>query len=76
MKTFVKLMSLLVVLSVLAACTGGAETEAPELDAQEQWLMDNQLGAYYEETQDWANSDLQPGLFAHLPYERLLCCLA
>ena len=58
MKTFLKLMSLMVILSVLAACTGGAETEAPEageeLDAQEQWLMENQLGPYYEETQDWA----------------------
>lgn len=32
-------------------------TEAPapaELSAKEQWLMDNQLGAYYSDTQDWA----------------------
>ncbi len=32
-------------------------TEAPapvELSAKEQWLMDNQLGPYYSDTQDWA----------------------
>ena len=32
-----------------------APTEAPvELTAKEQWLMDNQLGSYTTDTQDWA----------------------
>jgi iron(III) transport system substrate-binding protein len=41
-----------------AATTAPGVTDAPTepavLTAKEQWLMDNQLGPYYSDTQDWA----------------------
>ncbi len=55
MKTFVKLMTLFVLVSLLAAC-GGKATEAPaanELTPNEQWAKDNGLGPYQPETDDW-----------------------
>ena len=56
MKTFVKLMTLFVLVSLIAACVGKA-TEVPsggELTPNEQWAKDNGLGPYQPETDDWA----------------------
>ncbi len=65
MKTFVKLMTLIVLLSLVVGCAGQpAATTAPgttevpatevQLTAAEQWAMDNEVGPYQTETQDWA----------------------
>jgi len=69
MKTFVKLISMIVLISMLAACGGNpATTVAPTakpgdvavpatevaLTANEQWAKDNGLGPYQPETDDWA----------------------
>jgi iron(III) transport system substrate-binding protein len=69
MKTFVKLITLLVLLSMIAGCSGKAtETKAPEtkipatqapptevpLTAAEQWAKANGLGPYQPATEDWA----------------------
>ncbi|MGE5224750.1 MAG: hypothetical protein ACM3PY_20130, partial [Omnitrophica WOR_2 bacterium] len=68
MKTLVKLMTLLVLLSFIAGCTAKPavqpttadvpvaekpSVEAP-LSAEEQWLKDNKLGKYFTLDQDWA----------------------
>ncbi len=55
MKTFVKIMSLLVMLSMLAACGGAEETTTTttDLTPAEQWAKDNGLGPYQPETDDW-----------------------
>ena len=52
MKALWKLLMIMVLVSFVAAC-GPAATEAPELTAEEQWLMDNQLGPYFTLDQDW-----------------------
>jgi iron(III) transport system substrate-binding protein len=66
MKTFVKLMSLIVLFSMLAACGGTAATTVPPiakpgdtavpetLTANEQWAKDNGVGPYQPATDDWA----------------------
>jgi iron(III) transport system substrate-binding protein len=68
MKTFGKILTFILLISFLVACTPAEEVEEqpaagesepvaePEatLTAKEQWLKDNQLGPYYAETQDWA----------------------
>ena len=74
MKVFSKLLTIVLLVSFLAACSTPAATQAPvaaatdapavvatdapatevALSAQEQWLMDNQLGSYDTGTQDWA----------------------
>ena len=74
MKVFSKLLTVVLLISFLAACSTPAATQAPvaaatdapavvatdapateiALSAQEQWLMDNQLGSYDTGTQDWA----------------------
>ena len=72
MRTFVKLMTLVVLFSLVVSCGGTpATTVAPPppttkpgdtpvpatevpLSADEQWLKDNQLGAYFTLDQDWA----------------------
>ena len=65
MKALVKLLTLVLLVSFLAGCGSPAPqaTQPPEpagptepavLTAKEQWLMDNQLGPYYSDTQDWA----------------------
>ena len=66
MKKFMKVMTFIVMLSMLAACAGAAEetvvtTEvtaeetaaAPELTAAEQWAKDNGVGPYQPEVDDW-----------------------
>ena len=66
MKKFMKVMTFIVMLSMLAACAGAAEetvvtTEvtaeetaaAPELTAAEQWAKDNGVGPYQPEEDDW-----------------------
>jgi iron(III) transport system substrate-binding protein len=55
MKTFVKLLSLVVLVSLVAGCggtTGGTDTG--EMSAAEQWAMDNGVGPYQPEVDDWA----------------------
>jgi iron(III) transport system substrate-binding protein len=59
MKTFVKLITLIVLFSLLASCGGKpAATQAPaaepSLTAAEQWAKDNGLGPYQPATDDWA----------------------
>jgi len=66
MKTFVKLISLIVLFSMVAACGGTPATTVPAtakpgdtavpetLTANEQWAKDNGLGPYQPETDDWA----------------------
>jgi iron(III) transport system substrate-binding protein len=65
MKAFVKIMTLLVLFSLLASCggtatepatTGSEATEPPaaELTAAEQWAQANGVGPYQPETDDWA----------------------
>jgi len=56
MKTFVRLMTLLVLFSLLVSC-GGKTTATPEtagLTANEQWAKDNGLGPYQPAADDWA----------------------
>jgi iron(III) transport system substrate-binding protein len=61
MKKLVKLVTVVLLVAFLASCA--QTTKAPEattaatdaaLSAKEQWLKDNQLGAYDTGTQDWA----------------------
>jgi iron(III) transport system substrate-binding protein len=69
MKTFVKLMTLLVLVSMVAACggtptatqppatqpSGTGDTQSPvTLTPNEQWAKDNGLGPYQPTTDDWA----------------------
>ncbi len=64
MKTIVRLVTLFVLVSLLAACgttatqttapATSAPTAAPTLSAEEQWLKANQLGKYFTLNQDWA----------------------
>ena len=57
MKTFMKLMTLLVLVSMLAACGGAATTPTQEAETSltpaEQWAKDNGVGPYQPETDDW-----------------------
>ena len=65
MKTFVRFLTICVIISVLAACTPAATqapveepqqpaaTEAPVLGGKEEWLKANQLGPYDTGEQDW-----------------------
>jgi iron(III) transport system substrate-binding protein len=62
MKTFVKLMTLLVVLTMIAGCGGTPATTVateppvtePQLTASEQWAKANGVGPYQPATDDWA----------------------
>ena len=70
MKTFVKVISLVILFSLVASCggtpattapTGAPVTEATEapatevpLSAAEQWAMDNEVGPYQPAEDDWA----------------------
>ena len=66
MKMFVKLMSLIVLFSMVAACGGTStttvaptakpgDTAVPEtLTPNEQWAKDNGVGPYQPQTDDWA----------------------
>lgn len=60
MKAFLKFGLMIIVISILAACVqtpaAPAGPEAPvveELDPKDEWLKANQLGPYYDATQDW-----------------------
>ncbi len=55
MKTFMKVMSMIVLLSLLAACGGAEETTSPTtgLTPAEQWAKDNGVGPYQPEVDDW-----------------------
>ena len=71
MKTFIKILTFVLLVSFLVGCAAPAApaaTEAPAVDApaatevpatdaplsaQEQWLMDNQLGQFDTGEQDW-----------------------
>jgi iron(III) transport system substrate-binding protein len=52
MKTFVKVMTLLVLFSLVVSC--GPKPTEPPVSADDQWLKDNQLGPYFTLDQDWA----------------------
>ena len=59
MKTFAKIMTLIVLFSMLVSCGGKpAATQAPAAEASltqpEQWAKDNGLGPYQPATDDWA----------------------
>lgn len=56
MKAFVKIMTLLVLFSLLASCGGGGDTTTGDTDltAAEQWAQANGVGPYQPETDDWA----------------------
>lgn len=72
MKIFVKLITLVALLSMLVGCSGPAATTMPEaneapvaeatqppaaevsLSEGQQWAMDNGVGPYTPETEDWA----------------------
>ncbi len=54
MKTFAKLLSVLVLFTMLASCGGQAATETTEMTAAEQWAQENGLGPYQPATDDWA----------------------
>lgn len=55
MKTFVRLLTLFVLLSLVVGCGGQpADSQGPGLTANEQWAKDNGLGPYQPETDDWA----------------------
>jgi len=57
MKTFVKIMTLLVLFSLLASCGGGGDTTTngeTELTAAEQWAQANGVGPYQPATDDCA----------------------
>ena len=67
MKVFGKFLTIVLLISFLAACSGPATpmaeqdpgtapeaTKAPELTAAEQWAKDNGLGPYQPATDDWA----------------------
>jgi len=76
MKTFVKFVTICLLISFLAACGGKPATQEPaapaapaeqepaapadttssepEMTAAEQWAMDNRVGPYMPETEDWA----------------------
>jgi iron(III) transport system substrate-binding protein len=57
MKAFVKIMTLLVLFSLLASCGGGGDTTTngdTELTAAEQWAQANGVGPYQPDTDDWA----------------------
>jgi iron(III) transport system substrate-binding protein len=56
MKAFAKIMTLLVLFSLLVSC-GGKATATPEaagLTPNQQWAKDNGLGPYQPATDDWA----------------------
>jgi iron(III) transport system substrate-binding protein len=57
MKTFVKLMTLIVLVSMVAACGGVGDTPTPEAESSltpnEQWAKDNGFGPYQPATDDW-----------------------
>jgi len=63
MRTFGKILTIVCIISLLAAC-GTSATEVPdiapeassetELTAAEQWAMENGVGPYTPETEDWA----------------------
>jgi iron(III) transport system substrate-binding protein len=59
MKVFAKLLTIVLLISSLAAC-GSPATTAPEaapeaeLSAAEQWAMANKVGPYTPETEDWS----------------------
>jgi len=55
MKMFMKVMSFIVLISMLAACGGAEETTTTSgLTPAEQWAKDNGVGPYQPETDDWA----------------------
>lgn len=61
MKLFVKIITLLVIVGLMVACSGVEEpTDVPEegevieLSAAEQWAKDNGVGPYQPATDDWA----------------------
>jgi iron(III) transport system substrate-binding protein len=56
MKTVVKLITLVVLVSLVAGCAGAAEKPAVtgELTAAEQWAQANGVGPYQPEVDDWA----------------------
>jgi iron(III) transport system substrate-binding protein len=53
MKTFMKVMSFIVMLSMVAACGGAGGTTTSELTPAEQWAKENGLGPYQPEVDDW-----------------------
>jgi iron(III) transport system substrate-binding protein len=53
MKTFVKIMTLVVLLSLVMGC-GGKTEPTSDLTAAQQWAKDNGMGPYQPETDDWA----------------------
>jgi len=57
MKAFVKIVTLLVLFSMLASCGGGGGSTTDEtggLTAAEQWAQANGVGPYQPEADDWA----------------------
>jgi iron(III) transport system substrate-binding protein len=54
MKTFFKVITFVVLLSLVVGCGGTTgDTGGGELTAAEQWAMDNGVGPYQPETDDW-----------------------
>jgi iron(III) transport system substrate-binding protein len=60
MKTFVKIMAFVILISLLAGCGGTADTPTTgdqttvELTSAEQWAQANGVGSYQPEVDDWA----------------------
>lgn len=56
MKTFVKVLSMLILVSLVAACGGGGDDvdTSGGLTPAEQWAKDNGVGPYQPEVDDWA----------------------
>ncbi len=54
MKKALKVLTFLVLVSMVVGCGGNGTTDTGDLTASEQWAKDNGVGPYQPETDDWA----------------------